>query len=101
MLFWESSGAMGFHSMLVLVTWVGVVLTAIMAAAAIAYPLALPNCPDSCGDVKIPYPFGTAEGCYWEEESRYFFINCSKSDDQPEPANLLLPESFSGLRWTS
>ncbi|XP_030935431.1 putative wall-associated receptor kinase-like 16 [Quercus lobata] len=79
---------MGFHSMLVLVTWVGVMLTAIMAAAAIAYPLALPNCSDSCGDVKIPYPFGTTEGCYrkrWKE-SRKFFINCSESyRGQPQP----------------
>ena len=85
MLFWENSGAMGFHSMLVLVPWVGVMLTAIMAAAAIAYPLTLPNCSDSCGDVKIPYPFGTTEGCYREEESRNFFIDCRKSDGQPQP----------------
>ncbi|KAL4596062.1 hypothetical protein ACB092_12G137200 [Castanea dentata] len=35
-----------------------------MAAAIIAFPIALPNCPDSCGNVKIPYPFGTTEGCY-------------------------------------
>ena len=75
---------MGFHSMLVLVTCVGVMLTPIMAAAAIAYPLALPNCSDSCGDVKIPYPFGTTEGCY-RKESRNFFINCSKSYGQPQP----------------
>ena len=68
MLFRENSGAMGFHSMLGLVTWVGVMLTAITAAAAIAYPLALPNCSDSCGDVKIPYPFGTTEGCYQKEK---------------------------------
>ena len=46
---------MGFYSMLVQVTWVGVMLT-IMAAAAIAYPLALPNCSDSCGDVKFHIP---------------------------------------------
>ena len=93
MLFWESSGAMGFHSMLVLVTWVGVMLAAIMAAAAIAYPLALPNCSDSCGDVKIPYPFGTTEGCYWEEESGDldFFINCTKSSGQPQPMSGDLP----------
>ena len=55
-----------------------------MAAAAIAYPLALPNCSDSCGDVKIPYPFGTTEGCY-RNESRNFYINCSESNDQPQP----------------
>ena len=73
---------MGFNSMLV---WVGVMLTTIMAAAAMAYPLALPNCPDSCGDVKIPYPFGTTKGCYREEISRDFFINCSNWYGQPQP----------------
>ncbi|XP_065623371.1 wall-associated receptor kinase 2-like [Quercus suber] len=70
--------------MLVQVTWVGVMLTTIMAAAAIAYPLALPNCSDSCGGVKIPYPFGTTEGCY-RKESRDFFIDCSNSYGQPQP----------------
>ncbi|XP_065624938.1 wall-associated receptor kinase 2 [Quercus suber] len=79
---------MGFHSTLVQVqvTWVGVMLTTTtMAAAAMAYPLALPNCSDSCGDVKIPYPFGTTEGCYRKEESGYFFINCNNSYGQPQP----------------
>ena len=84
MLFWENSGAMGFHSMLVLVTWVGMMLTAIMAAATIAYPLALPNCSDSCGDVKVPYPFGTTKGCYWNESIK-FFIDCSNSSGQHQP----------------
>ena len=56
-----------------------------------AYPLALPNCPDSCGDVKIPYPFGTTEGCYRKEESGDFFINCTKSSGQPQPMSGDLP----------
>ena len=55
---------MGFHSKLVQVIKVGVILSAIMAAAITAFPIALPNCPDSSGNVKIPYPFGTTEGCY-------------------------------------
>uniref|UniRef100_A0A7N2MKF6 EGF-like domain-containing protein n=1 Tax=Quercus lobata TaxID=97700 RepID=A0A7N2MKF6_QUELO len=71
-LIWENSGAMGFHSMLVQVIWVGMMLTTIMAAAARAYPLALPDCSDSCGDVEIPYPFGTTEGCYRKEEAYSF-----------------------------
>ncbi|KAF3967056.1 hypothetical protein CMV_008900 [Castanea mollissima] len=75
---------MGFHSMLEQVTWVGEMLTTIMAAGAIAYPLHLPNCSDSYGDVKIPYPFGTAEGSH-RKESRDFFINCSNSYGQPQP----------------
>ena len=81
--------AMGFYSMLVQVTWVGVMLT-IMAAAAIAYPLALPNCSDSCGDVKIPYPFGTTEGCYLNDtaniDNGYDSINCTgNAQGQPQP----------------
>ena len=66
------------------VIWVGVILSAIMATTATTFPLALPNCPDSCGNVKIPYPFGTTVGCY-RNESRDFFINCTKSYGQPQP----------------
>uniref|UniRef100_A0A7N2MJL9 Uncharacterized protein n=1 Tax=Quercus lobata TaxID=97700 RepID=A0A7N2MJL9_QUELO len=29
-----------------------------------ALPLAKDGCEDHCGDVNIPYPFGTREGCY-------------------------------------
>ena len=75
---------MVFHRMLMQVIWVGVILTAIMAATAAKFPLALPNCPESCGNVPIPYPFGTTEDCY-RKESRDFFINCSKSSGQPQP----------------
>ena len=49
-----------------------------------AYPLALPNYSDSCGDVKIRYPFGTTEGCY-RKESRDVFIDCSNLYGQPQP----------------
>ncbi|KAL6844963.1 hypothetical protein ACP4OV_025622 [Aristida adscensionis] len=26
--------------------------------------IGLPNCPTSCGDVEVPYPFGISPGCY-------------------------------------
>ncbi|KAM3683001.1 hypothetical protein ACJW31_12G113500 [Castanea mollissima] len=54
------------------------------AATATAFPLALPNCTDRCGDVKIPYPFGTTKGCFLNE-TRDFLINCSNSSGQPQP----------------
>ena len=60
--------------MLMLITWVGVILL-VMATAATEFPLALPNCPDSCGDVKILYPFGTTEGCYLNEIVEILYIH--------------------------
>ena len=79
---------MGFHSKLVQVIKVGVILSAIMAAAITAFPIALPNCPDSCGNVKIPSPFGTTEGCYLNDTAvdGDYFINCtSNAYGQPQP----------------
>ncbi|KAB1209094.1 Wall-associated receptor kinase 2 [Morella rubra] len=52
------------------------VILAEMATAAVAAQLAKPNCQDRCGDVGIPYPFGTTEDCYLDES---FFINCTTS----------------------
>ena len=75
---------MGLHRMLVQVTWVCVILSE-MAAAAIPFPLALPNCTDRCGDVEIPYPFGLTEGCYLKETGD-FYVNCTgESAGQPQP----------------
>ncbi|XP_075650551.1 wall-associated receptor kinase 2-like [Castanea sativa] len=81
---------MVFHRILMQVIWVGVILSATMAATATTFPLALPNCPDSCGNVTIPYPFGTTEGCYLNDTANiddgYYFINCtSNAQGQPQP----------------
>ncbi|KAM3730800.1 hypothetical protein ACB098_12G113600 [Castanea mollissima] len=60
-----------------------------MAAAAIAFPIALPNCSDRCGNVKIPYPYGTTKGCYLNDTAifGYYFINCTTTNayGQPQP----------------
>ncbi|KAJ0024421.1 hypothetical protein Pint_08060 [Pistacia integerrima] len=51
-------------------------------AATLVSTIAKPGCNDTCGDVKIPYPFGTTPGCYFNED---FFINCSYVSNPPKP----------------
>ena len=78
---------MGFHRILVQLTWVGVISSVMVAATDTQFPSALPNCPDICGDIQIPYPFGLTEGCYLEETkgSTKFSIFCDNSLEKPQP----------------
>ena len=68
-------------------TWVGVISSVMVAATDTQFPSALPNCPDRCGDLQIPYPFGLTEGCYLKEtkESTKFSIFCDNSLEKPQP----------------
>ncbi|KAL2538442.1 Wall-associated receptor kinase 2 [Forsythia ovata] len=40
------------------------------------------SCPSSCGDIVVPFPFGTTHGCSLDES---FFITCNKSYNTPKP----------------
>ncbi|KAL2538439.1 Wall-associated receptor kinase 2 [Forsythia ovata] len=40
------------------------------------------SCPSSCGDIVVPFPFGTTRGCSLDES---FFITCNKSYNTPKP----------------
>ncbi|PIN26232.1 Serine/threonine protein kinase [Handroanthus impetiginosus] len=44
------------------------------------FPIAKPHCTDRCGSLSIPYPFGTAPGCY---QSYSFFVTCNDSFNPP------------------
>ncbi|KAF5450672.1 hypothetical protein F2P56_031002 [Juglans regia] len=66
---------MAFRRMLLYVACVVLMLSKMVAAAS-ATSLAKPNCQNRCGDVEIPYPFGTTENCYLDDN---YFINCSNS----------------------
>ncbi|KAL8467305.1 hypothetical protein ACS0TY_036140 [Phlomoides rotata] len=60
------------------------ILASPSSLAAITPPIlsiSKPNCPDHCGNVTIPFPFGTSQDCYLSDQ---FFVNCSQSSDPPE-----------------
>ena len=59
--------------MLMQLTLIGLLLAS-MAAAAVAQ--AKPGCPDRCGNVSIPYPFGTKKDC---NHRQHFLLNCNDS----------------------
>ncbi|KAL7118223.1 hypothetical protein ACP275_03G122300 [Erythranthe tilingii] len=44
--------------------------------------IAKPNCVDRCGNISIPYPFGTTENCHQHES---FLVTCNTSSIYNEP----------------
>ncbi|CAN6318934.1 unnamed protein product [Urochloa humidicola] len=57
------------------------------AAADQRRPVTLPGCPDKCGNISIPYPFGTKAGCYFDPT---FSVTCNLSTVPPATLNSLL-----------
>jgi hypothetical protein len=53
--------------------------TLFQLARAVA-PIAKPGCQDHCGNISIPYPFGTTKDCYLEES---FEIVCDEAASPP------------------
>ena len=49
-------------------------------AVVVVNALPLKDCDDQCGNVTIPYPFGTREGCYMNET---FLITCNHTYNPP------------------
>uniref|UniRef100_A0ACD5WE63 Uncharacterized protein n=1 Tax=Avena sativa TaxID=4498 RepID=A0ACD5WE63_AVESA len=55
------------------------------AGASSTRSMSLPGCPDMCGDVHIPYPFGIGAHCAATSLNSYFNLTCNSTFDPPRP----------------
>ncbi|KAA8546324.1 hypothetical protein F0562_002937 [Nyssa sinensis] len=75
---------MALHEMLVQLITLLIAILSARAIAATSQPK--PGCPTNCGNLSIPFPFGTSDGCYLDDS---FFLTCN--DIQYNP-----PRTFAG-----
>jgi hypothetical protein len=62
---------------------IGAMIALHFIVTTLAVPVALPGCPEACGNVIVPYPFGIGEGCFRDG----FNVTC---DSRTQPPKLLL-----------
>ncbi|KAM0835436.1 hypothetical protein ACQ4PT_062928 [Festuca glaucescens] len=65
------------------ITFLPVVATP--AGASSGHSMSLPGCPDKCGNVPIPYPFGIGMHCAATSLNSYFNLTCDDTIDPPRP----------------
>ncbi|WVY98432.1 hypothetical protein V8G54_030583 [Vigna mungo] len=56
------------------------ILLIVVASKTVSQPS--PDCPKSCGNLNIPYPFGTRDGCYMNDT---FLVTCNHDSSMSIP----------------
>ncbi|XP_021746353.1 wall-associated receptor kinase 5-like [Chenopodium quinoa] len=54
--------------------------------ASLSSATSLPNCPEKCGNITVPYPFGVGDKCHYGtpfDDGRYFNLSCNNSANPP------------------
>ncbi|XP_037474787.1 putative wall-associated receptor kinase-like 11 [Triticum dicoccoides] len=69
---------------------IGALVFQLLVVALAAGPIALPGCPESCGHIIVPYPFGISKGCFHEG----FGLTC---DEMQYPPRLFLGDGVEVL----
>lgn len=75
--FMNPTKTMDSHGLLLQLLLKGVIFAA--TAVRPVTSQAMPGCPENCGNLSIPYPFGTCECCHLDS---HFFITCH-NNSQP------------------
>lgn len=73
------------ESIVLVVLIVSIFFPAVAAGASSGHSMSLPGCPNKCGNVSIPYPFGIGPCCAATSLSSYFNLTCNDTFHPPRP----------------
>uniref|UniRef100_A0A803MN07 Uncharacterized protein n=1 Tax=Chenopodium quinoa TaxID=63459 RepID=A0A803MN07_CHEQI len=66
-------------------------------ASAISSQTALPNCPEKCGNITVPYPFGIGDKCHYSPPVDGYLYNLT-CDESTNPPRLIYVRGIEGYR---
>ncbi|KAL2941650.1 Wall-associated receptor kinase 2 [Bienertia sinuspersici] len=88
---------MGYHAILLnvaalLLAILSLLSHRVLCRSSSASLIALPNCPEKCGDITVPYPFGIGDECHYGNPIDDVHYNFTCDTTRDPPALLFGPE---------